>query len=142
MIDIFELCNECLNFGRTCYGDREHECLNNIPNSRFIPKEKDSASVYNDQDVPNKTKVKGISHDNVNHPNHYTQGGIECIKAIEASMPPSGFQDYCKGNVLKYIWRFREKNGLEDLKKARVYLDWMIESMEKELQSEENKKDT
>ena len=57
-------------------------------------------------------------------------------------MPPSGFQDYCKGNVLKYIWRFREKNGLEDLKKARVYLNWMIESMEKELQSEENKKDT
>lgn len=70
--------------------------------------------------------------DMVNHPNHYTQGGIECIKAIEASMPPNGFQDYCKGNVLKYVWRFRQKNGLEDLKKARVYLNWMIESLEKE----------
>lgn len=70
--------------------------------------------------------------DMVNHPNHYTQGGIECIKAIEASMPPDGFQDYCKGNVLKYVWRFRQKNGLEDLKKARVYLNWMIESLEKE----------
>lgn len=70
--------------------------------------------------------------DMVNHPSHYTQGGIECIKAIEASMPPDGFQDYCKGNVLKYIWRFRQKNGLEDLKKARVYLNWMIESLEKE----------
>jgi len=70
--------------------------------------------------------------DMVNHPNHYTQGGIECIKAIEASMPPDGFQDYCKGNVLKYVWRFRQKNGLEDLKKARVYLNWMIESVEKE----------
>ena len=43
--------------------------------------------------------------DNVHHPSHYTQGGIECIKAIEASMDSEGFQDYCKGNVLKYIWR-------------------------------------
>lgn len=69
---------------------------------------------------------------NVNHPNHYCQGGIECIKAIEASMPPEGFQDYCKGNVLKYIWRWRDKAGVEDLKKARVYLNWLIESAEKE----------
>lgn len=70
--------------------------------------------------------------DAVNHPNHYCQGGIECIKAIEAAMPPEGFQDYCKGNVLKYIWRWRDKAGVEDLKKARVYLNWMIESAEKE----------
>ena len=69
---------------------------------------------------------------NVNHPNHYCQGGIECIKAIEASMPPDGFQDYCKGNVLKYIWRWRDKAGVEDLKKAGVYLNWLIESAEKE----------
>ena len=72
------------------------------------------------------------NNDHVNHPNHYCQGGIECIKAIEASMPPDGFQDYCKGNVLKYIWRWRDKAGVEDLKKARVYLNWMIESAEKE----------
>lgn len=71
-------------------------------------------------------------NDHVNHPNHYCQGGIECIKAIEASMPPDGFQDYCKGNVLKYIWRWRDKAGVEDLKKARVYLNWLIESAEKE----------
>lgn len=70
-------------------------------------------------------------NDHVNHPNHYCQGGIECIKAIEASMPPEGFQDYCKGNVLKYIWRWRDKAGVEDLKKARVYLNWLIESAEK-----------
>ena len=73
--------------------------------------------------------------DAVNHPNHYCQGGIECIKAIEASMTPEEFQGYCKGNVMKYIWRFREKNGLEDLKKAQVYLGWMIESKEKQEES-------
>lgn len=69
-------------------------------------------------------------NDAVNHPNHYTQGGIECIEGIRASMPPEGFQDYCKGNVLKYIWRWRDKAGVEDLKKAQVYLNWMIESAE------------
>ena len=69
--------------------------------------------------------------DNVNHPSHYTQGGIECIKAIEASMTSEGFQDYCKGNVLKYIWRWKEKGGTEDLHKALVYLTWLIESAEK-----------
>jgi len=73
--------------------------------------------------------------DNVRHPSHYCQGGIECIMAIEASMTPEEFQGYCKGNVMKYVWRFREKNGLEDLKKAQVYLGWMIESKEKQEQS-------
>ena len=68
--------------------------------------------------------------DNVNHPSHYTQGGIECISAIKASMPPDGFQDYCKGNVIKYIWRWRNKSGIEDLRKAAVYLQWMIDSAE------------
>ena len=69
-------------------------------------------------------------NDNVNHPSHYTQGGIECLDAIEASMPPEGFQDYCKGNTLKYIWRYRFKNGVEDLKKAQFYLGRMINSVE------------
>ncbi len=75
-------------------------------------------------------------NDAVNHPSHYTQGGIECIKAIEASMTPKQFQGYCKGNVMKYIWRSENKNGIEDLKKAQVYLGWMIESAEKELKGE------
>lgn len=69
--------------------------------------------------------------DMVNHPSHYTQGGIECIEAIRASMSPEAFQGYCKGNVMKYIWRASLKNGLEDLKKAQVYLGWLIESVEK-----------
>lgn len=72
---------------------------------------------------------------NVNHPYHYTRGGIECIEAIKASMTPQGFQDYCKGNVLKYIWRWRDKGGIEDLEKAEVYLGWLIESVEKENES-------
>lgn len=79
-----------------------------------------------------KCKDCVITNNAVEHPPHYCQGGIECIKAIEASMTPEEFQGYCKGNVIKYCWRFREKNGLEDLKKAQVYLGWMIESKEKQ----------
>lgn len=69
--------------------------------------------------------------DNVNHPAHYVQGGIECIEAIKASLGKEGFAAYCKGNIEKYLWRYEHKNGIEDLKKARVYLNWMIEELEK-----------
>lgn len=77
-------------------------------------------SAFNDEIVP--------FGDNVNHPDHYTRGGIECIQAIKASMDSDGFQDYCKGNVLKYIWRWRQKGGIEDLRKAQVYLGWLVDS--------------
>ena len=66
------------------------------------------------------------TNDAVQHPSHYTQGGIECIDAIRASMTADGFCDYCKGNIIKYIWRWRDKGGAEDLRKASVYLDWLI----------------
>lgn len=66
--------------------------------------------------------------DNVNKPQHYTKGGIECIEAIRASMTDEQFLGYCKGNVMKYTWRFEQKNGIEDLEKAKVYLNWMIET--------------
>lgn len=71
--------------------------------------------------------------DNVNHPEHYTQGGVECIDAIRAAAG-SSFWAFCAGNVLKYVWRHRAKNGLEDLYKARQYLTWLIEAEEKEQQ--------
>ena len=68
--------------------------------------------------------------DAVNHPTHYTSGGVECIEAIRASMTADGFCDYCKGNIIKYIWRWRGKGGIEDLKKAQVYLGWLIEAVD------------
>ena len=66
--------------------------------------------------------------DNVNHPSHYTQGGIECIEAIKASLGTYAFCDYCKGNVIKYLWRWKNKGGVEDIQKAQVYLGWMLDS--------------
>jgi hypothetical protein len=66
--------------------------------------------------------------DNVNHPPHYNQGSIECIDAIKAATG-SGFVKYCTGNVIKYLWRYDNKGGLEDLKKAAWYLDRLIKEM-------------
>lgn len=57
---------------------------------------------------------------------HYTQCEIEPIDFIIANK-----MDFLEGNVVKYLARYRFKNGVEDLKKARVYLDWLIEREEK-----------
>lgn len=62
---------------------------------------------------------------------YYNQGNIECIDAIRESMSATSFEDFCKGNIMKYLWRYRlHGTPLSDLKKARDYLDWMIESVE------------
>ena len=60
--------------------------------------------------------------DMVNSPPHYNDGDIECIDAIEASMTKQAFRGYLKGNMLKYIWRYENKGGKEDLDKAHWYL--------------------
>lgn len=140
-----DICRSCSRINRNnCIPNSNEYCVDHTPDYLDTGATVSSSA----EDASNETAAKIILNrpsytpvgevpaitklDMVNHPNHYTQGGIECIKAIEASMPSEGFQDYCKGNVLKYVWRFRQKNGLEDLKKARVYLNWMIESLEKE----------
>ena len=64
--------------------------------------------------------------DNVNRPPHYNQAGIECITAIQAATG-DGFEYYLQGNIMKYLWRYRYKNGIEDLKKAQWYLNKLIE---------------
>ena len=79
--------------------------------------------------VPWATKEESpvIQEDAVNHPSHYTDGGIECIEAIEAALTNEEFRGYCKGNCIKYNWRERHKGGTESLKKAQWYLDRLIQ---------------
>lgn len=70
--------------------------------------------------------------DMVNHPNHYCQGGIECIDAIKAAVTDlSGIEAVCTANIIKYVWRWKNKNGIEDLNKAGWYLDRLIKEAEK-----------
>ena len=69
--------------------------------------------------------------DNVNKPNHYTQGKVECIDAIESAViNKSGVESVCVANVIKYLWRYESKNGLEDVRKARWYINRLIELLE------------
>ena len=69
--------------------------------------------------------------DTVNHPKHYTQGKIECIDAIESAVADlSGLDAVCTANVIKYIWRWKHKNGSQDLRKAQWYLNKLIDLQE------------
>lgn len=65
--------------------------------------------------------------DQVKNPNHYQGDGMECIDAIQAQLTHDEFLGYLRGNVAKYIWRWREKGGVESLRKANVYLSWLID---------------
>ena len=78
------------------------------------------------EDEMTKPNINDIL-DNVEHPSHYCRGGIECIDAIEASLGKDEFTGFLRGNIIKYIWRYKDKNGLEDLKKAQWYLNKLIE---------------
>ena len=62
-----------------------------------------------------------LNEDYVNSPPHYNKGDIECIDAIEAMLTHEEFVGYLRGNSLKYRWRFRYKNGVQDLEKAEWY---------------------
>lgn len=59
--------------------------------------------------------------DFVNSPPHYREGVIECIDAIRAALTEDEFRGYLKGNIVKYCWRERHKNGLQDIQKLGWY---------------------
>lgn len=77
--------------------------------------------------------------DNVSHPIHYNQGGIECIEAIKAAtVGKTGIEAFCVGNAIKYLFRYETKNGIEDARKAAWYVNRLIS----ELEAKEHKEDT
>ena len=81
--------------------------------------------------LENPIHVKLEADMNVDHPPHYNQSGIECIDAISAATG-DGMEHYLQGNIIKYLWRYRYKNGLQDLKKADWYLKKLISIKESE----------
>ena len=70
-------------------------------------------------------------NDVVNNPVHYNQGDIECIDSIEAMLSTEEYIGYLRGNSQKYRWRFRYKNGIEDLKKAEWYEKQLLNTLQK-----------
>ncbi|MDH4577126.1 DUF3310 domain-containing protein [Listeria innocua] len=76
----------------------------------------------------NGVSMKNENNDKVNNPAHYNTGGIETLDYIKAKT--KDYPSYAAGNILKYVSRYEHKNGIEDLKKARFYLNDLIEWME------------
>jgi len=80
-----------------------------------------------DFDVEDMFKeLDDMQEDLVNKPIHYNMGGVETIDAIMAATNQNK-EGYLQGNVIKYIWRYNYKGGLQDLQKAQWYLNKLIE---------------
>ena len=76
-------------------------------------------------------KMDDNGPDMVNHPQHYTQGGIECIECIKAAVTNKvGIEAVCVANVIKYLFRYEEKNGIEDVRKAKWYIERLLKELE------------
>lgn len=85
-------------------------------------------SKIEDEDGDGRLMSVENASENVNSPPHYTQGKVECIDALAAATAHlKGIEAVCVGNVIKYVWRYKDKNGIEDLQKAMWYLDRLIQ---------------
>ena len=95
-------------------------------NRSFDIKDATCVLPINHQEVMKRERER-MEEDNVNKPSHYRVGGeIECIDYIEQQLGGQGIRHYLEGNILKYMHRWRYKNGVEDLRKARWYLEKLI----------------
>ena len=74
-----------------------------------------------------------LNGDQINHPSHYNQGGIECLKAMESAFGADTVAAFCKCNAFKYLWRSEYKNGTEDIKKAQWYINKYLEYYESKM---------
>lgn len=78
--------------------------------------------------IGSKTAAITEVYDNVHKPKHYIRCGVECRDMIRVAVSDlSGFEAYVIGSAIKYLWRWKDKNGIEDLKKAREFLNMLIE---------------
>ena len=104
-------------------------------NSNMFTKNEDDlfrTPSYAEEQLANAEKQKV---DMVNHPSHYTQGEIECIEAIKYinnKLNTEGYEGYCLGNFIKYIWRCNFKNGWEDIDKAIFYINELLTEQRKD----------
>lgn len=119
--------------------ERVDDCDLETPNERMTPAQKLALARFL------KEAKQGIAllrqwkaeqedqEDAVNHPSHYTQGEVECIDAIaSACINKQGIEAVCTANIIKYLWRYESKNGIEDVKKAQWYLQKLIKELEKQ----------
>lgn len=92
--------------------------------------------LYFDSDINKSTlifklKEEPQTSDLIDNQPHYKNQGIEPIELMRENFSKEEFAGFLQGNVLKYMLRYKDKNGIEDLKKAKTYLTWLIEEEEK-----------
>ena len=88
-------------------------------------------NAYSKYETNTEPQWSNKESDNVNHPAHYTQGGIECIDALAAATTNlQGLEAVCTANAIKYLWRWKYKNGVQDLKKAKWYINRLLKELE------------
>lgn len=75
--------------------------------------------------------IEDKADDAVNHPKHYTEGSVECIDAMIETQGVDAVMNYCICNAFKYLWRHRNKGGVEDIKKSHWYLKKYLELLSK-----------
>lgn len=117
-MDKFESCD---------FATLDDDDLNSVYNIMLVAK-----NMVDVRHVANKEYVApNEKRDMVSHPLHYNQGDIECIDAIKSAVVgKTGIEAICVANVIKYLWRYETKNGLEDVKKAQWYLNRLIKEIE------------
>lgn len=112
-------CGDCKHYDtRDAYCGVKHE-------SKFF---RENSAACNDYEERQEEKAQ--NHDAVNHPSHYTAGGIECIEALKAATTRlTGIEAVCTANAIKYLWRWKDKNGAEDIRKAIWYCERLLKEI-------------
>jgi hypothetical protein len=112
-----------------CKSCWEREMEDKMDAEKLVKEISDRISDNMEKVVWRKNDEHGVGREDfVNHPSHYTKGGIECIDCIESviSSGSDPIQAFLVGQVVKYLYRYTMKNGLEDLRKAQWYLNRLI----------------
>lgn len=137
--DIESMINECCEINQYCFQCALHGKIGTKSCAGYAAENPEEvarlldATVIKDKPITAEVVKKygeDVKPDPVNRPAHYTSGGIECIDAMQAAFGVEAVKDFCLCNAFKYLWRHRNKNGVEDLKKACWYLNRLIEEVE------------
>lgn len=116
-------CDKCAAESILC----QYWCTSSAPDNVLVDACRSIEAIGSNDGI----EVKESHKDNVNHPDHYCQGGVECIEALKAATSNLiGIEAVCTANAIKYLWRWKIKNGSEDLKKAKWYIEKLLEELE------------
>ncbi|MBL0992189.1 MAG: DUF3310 domain-containing protein [Escherichia coli] len=110
---------------------KEYKVVLDVFPESLVIKDNEGTSWYdyeiNESKHKFKLKEETETTDLIDNQSHYKNQGIEPIELMRANFSNEEFAGFLQGNVLKYMLRYKDKNGVEDLKKAKTYLTWLIE---------------